>query len=641
MSARRITVPLLIAGQFILLGLDLLVAVLESLFERSHGPFVPPLLIGAHIFLLMVLIRRLGQQRREQMARLRAMNRRLQQALRRAQDLTECSSDLVYETDAQGRFTFISDHNGVKRDTPGIHLGMSIAELRAMDPVTPSSIWEEQIASTLEGKPFRDFQYSVRRTDGRIAYFRVNGVPVRAESGELLGFRGTTRDRTAEVEAMQTLNFQAMHDTLTGLPNRRSIYATMDRYLDPQKGSLAVLLLDLDGFKLVNDLHGHAAGDELLRLVAARLREAVRPGDLVGRLGGDEFAAILAGGDQASAQAVGERILASLSLPFTLDGGTTARIGVSIGVALAPDHGGHPDALMRFADQALYACKHQGGGGLRLPGAPEANKPPAREAPSPALEELRSAATLSAELRLAQERGEFSLVYQPILRCRDGSVAIMETLLRWNSRERGPVPPDVFIPAAEESGLIVPMGAWVLREACQAAARAGGSWRLAVNISPVQFQQPDLGPMIAGILHDSGLAPERLVLELTERMLIHSFSAARETMRRLRAMGVSLALDDFGVGYSNVSCLREFRFDIVKLDRSMLALPAEQRDLVLRSLLGVAQAFRLETVVEGVESAEDWALLRRIGFDGGQGYHLGRPSLSLTAEPAEAAPAPG
>ncbi len=629
MSVQRLAVPLLLAGQFLLLLLDFWLSLPGRAHQGPEGDLRPLLLVLGHAVLLALLAGCLSAYRRAEFRRANALNRQLAQALRRARDLTLCSSDLIWETDAEGRFVYISDHNGVKRDVPGIAVGTSLAELRALDPVTPAEEWDRQLARSIAGEPMRDFQYSARRTDGRLLHFQVNGVPVLDEAGKVVGYRGTTRDRTAEVEALQTLSFQAMHDSLTGLPNRRTLQAAI-RQGTQEDRPLAVVLLDLDGFKTVNDVHGHGAGDQLLCQVATRLRAAIPPSDLAGRLGGDEFAVVLPDVDAAAAEAVGRRILDSLSRPVLLESGVTVRVGVSIGIALGPPHGGDPDGLLRRADQALYEAKHAGGGGIRLhsAGAPASRKAEPASAPEP----HRPAGPLLADLHGAMERHELFLVYQPIFRCQDGALASVEALLRWNSPVRGLVPPDLFIPMAEESGLIVPIGAWVLEQACKAAAAAGGSWRISVNISPIQFQQHDLASAIAGTLRDTGLPPERLLLELTEQIPLSHHPGARETARRLRAMGVSLALDDFGTGFSNISYLRGFRFDLLKFDRSILALPPAQREPVLSALLAIAAAFRLPAVVEGVETPEDWALLCRLGAGYAQGFLLGRPRAGLDPE---------
>ncbi|MBP0446882.1 EAL domain-containing protein [Roseomonas sp. SSH11] len=636
MTRARLAVLLLVPGQVILMLADLLVAIREGLQDGGRDWTLDGLSVLGHVALLLLLVLFLRSSHREHVGRLTAINLKLKQALRRAQDLTECSSDLVWEVDAQGRFTFVSDHRGVHRDVPGVRLGGCVAELRALDPITPAAAWDQQLAANRAGKPFRDFQYSARRSDGSIAHFRVNGVPILDEAGLVVGYRGTTRERTDEVEAMQRLSHLAMHDTLTGLPNRRALYEAIERCTASPDQPAAVLQLDLDGFKMVNDLHGHAAGDELLRLVAGRLRNAARPSDVVGRLGGDEFAAVLGAAGREDARAVGERIVESLSSPFVLNDGTTLRVGASVGVAMMPEDGTTPDHLLRGADRALYEAKHNGGHSLRF--LEPAVEPPAGAAPSAALEAVRSAAALPAALRLAIARGHLSLAFQPIRRCGDGSLVSVEALLRWEDPDRGPVPPDTFIPVAEETGLIIQIGAWVLRRACETAVRAGGEWRIAVNISPVQFQQPDLAGMVANILRETGLPPGRLALELTEQIPLLRFPRAREAVRRLQAMGVQVALDDFGSGFSNIACLREFRFDLVKLDRSILALPPAQRGTVLTALLAVSQSFGLKVVVEGVETTEDWGMLQALGADYAQGYLLGRPAADLALAVPDAFP---
>jgi diguanylate cyclase (GGDEF)-like protein len=624
----KLPLPLLVALQFILLGIGLFVTLPEGWSYLSAA--VPPRasLILAHVLVLILVAWHLHRSRRQQVDRLTALNDQLAQALKRAEDVLECSSDLVWEVDMAGNFTMISDHNQVE----GAPAGLTVDDLVALDPVTPREVWAQLRAGIARGEPFRDFQYSLPRSDGSIAHFMVNGVPIRDATGTLTGFRGTTRDRTVEVEALKALNFQALHDTLTGLPNRRSLARTLETMSAAASGRAAVLLLDLDGFKTVNDLHGHGAGDQLLRLVAARLGAGLRRHDVAARLGGDEFALILMEVEPEQAQEVARRLVKSIAAPYALEEAAHIRIGVSIGIALVPAHGREAEVLLRCADRALYQAKEAGGGAVQVYGAgePAVQAVPAA-APIPALRDLRNLTALPGELQQALAQGELSLHFQPILRCADGQVSGVEALLRWNSPTRGAVPPAVFIPVAEESGLIVPIGAWVLRQACRAAAEAGGRWRLAVNISPVQFGQPELVPLVAGILRDTGLPPERLMLELTEELPLCRFPAAGEKMRKLRAMGIGVALDDFGAGYANLESLRDFRFDLLKVDRCVLALPAAQREAVLAALLATARAFATPVVVEGLEREEDWALVRRLGGEHAQGYHLGRPQPELAA----------
>nr|WP_280842874.1 GGDEF and EAL domain-containing protein [Pararoseomonas baculiformis] len=511
-----------------------------------------------------------------------------------------------------------------------------IADYPARDPITPPEIWARRLAGQAAGEPFRDFQFSLRQSDGSIRHFQSNGVPVRSEAGVLIGFRGTTRDRTREVEVLHELAHQAMHDTLTGLPNRRSIARELEEITEAGNQPAAVLLLDLDGFKTVNDIHGHAAGDALLRLVAERLRGAVRPDDVAGRLGGDEFAVLLRDVDAARVLEIGQRIVGQLSEPYVLPCGTELRVGVSVGGCLTGE--GDADTLLRLADQSLYEAKRRGGNSVRLHGQEAPVQTERRDRAWPegaAMRQLRSAATVPAALQLALEREELSLDFQPMRRVADGRVEGLEALLRWRSAELGPVSPEVFVPVAEETGLIVPIGLWAIEKACEAAV--GGSWRIAVNLSPVQFSQPGLISGIGAILHRTGLQPSRLVLELTERTLTARPGSVREKLRSLRAMGVLLALDDFGTGYSKLASLHDFRFDMVKVDGSVLRIGAPQREPVLCALLDIARAFGAATVVEGVENEAEWRMLGKLGADFAQGRFLGAPRESVAAALAEPA----
>ena len=322
-------------------------------------------LIAGHVLLLMISTLYLAMTWRQHDAHAASLNKQLNQALRKAEDLTECSSDMVWEVDAFGRFTFVSDHNGVMGESWGVRTGMLVTELADLDPVTPRETWRRQIQSNMRGEPFRDFHYSLRRSNGTLAYFCVNGIPIRSEAGELIGFRGTTRDRTTEIEALQSLNHQVLHDTLTGLPNRRYLLKSLDGGTASPGAQIAVLLLDLDGFKTINDVHGHGVGDQLLRLVAGRLSEIVQPVDFACRLGGDEFVIVLFGVDADNATSVAQRVVDALTAPFLIEA-MSIRVGVSIGIALAPNHGPVSSLMLRFADQALYKVKRSGGSGLCL-----------------------------------------------------------------------------------------------------------------------------------------------------------------------------------------------------------------------------------------------------------------------------------
>lgn len=363
---RTYHLPLLLAGQlaFLLVGFG---SEVWQGRQRSATTFEDLIigLIAGHTLLLGVFAWCFNTARREQQIRAAALNKQLSQALRKADDLIECSSDMVWETDAFGRFTFVSDHNGVMGKNWGVRVGMLVTDLADLDPVTDREAWKRQIESNMRSEPFRDFHYSLRRPDGTIAYFCVNGIPIRTEAGELAGFRGTTRDQTAEIEALQILNHQVMHDALTGLPNRRYLLTTLDDLSTFPEPRIALLLLDLDGFKVINDRYGHAVGDQLLRLVAGRLGEIIRSADFACRLGGDEFVIVLSGATTSDARLLAQRVIDALAAPFLIEA-VAVRVGASVGIALAPDHGPVSSLLLSLADHALYEVKRIGGSGLRI-----------------------------------------------------------------------------------------------------------------------------------------------------------------------------------------------------------------------------------------------------------------------------------
>jgi diguanylate cyclase (GGDEF)-like protein len=411
----------------------------------------------------------------------------------------------------------------------------------------------------------------------------------------------------------------ARHDPLTGLPNRAMLAERLERALGARPAGAApraaVLCLDLDRFKEVNDTFGHHAGDELLRQVAERVAAAVRDADLVARLGGDEFAVLLpdAGAD-ADVAAVCQRLLACVREPFRV-AGTAVRVGMSVGAARAPEDGTEPGELLRRADIALYRSKSQGRDGFSFF---------AREMD----ESLRLRREVEAELRDALARDELRLAYQPFYATDGRSLRGVEALLRWDHPTRGPMAPGFFVPIAEEGDLILPLGEWVLRRACQDAARWPGL-TVAVNLSPQQVRSGAIADTVRRTLDAAGLEPGRLELEVTEGVLMDTSERTRRTLAELRALGVRVALDDFGTGYSSLSYLRRFDFDRLKIDRSFVHnLPAADGAAIVRAVVELGRALGMSVTAEGVETREQHRLLREMGCDEMQGFLFGRPAAA-------------
>jgi diguanylate cyclase (GGDEF)-like protein len=426
------------------------------------------------------------------------------------------------------------------------------------------------------------------------------------------------RDISERKEAAARIAHLAYHDALTGLPNRAVFNDHLARAVaraGDAREPLAVLCVDLDGFKAVNDIHGHPAGDELLIEVAHRLRAVVRGDELVARLGGDEFAIVQQGGSQPGhAGLLSERIVGALGEPFAV-GIQTARISASIGVAVFPANADNPLDLVRNADMALYRAKAEGRGLTRFYEA--------------AMDEaLRQRRQLEADLRLALANGELRLHYQPLAELGSGAIIGFEALLRWTHPQLGAISPEMFVRLAEESGLIVKLGEWVLREACGEAARWTPALKLSVNLSPLQFLQDDLVGAIERVLGDTGLDPARLELEVTEGLLIKDAPGALAILQRLKALGVQISMDDFGTGYSSLSYFRMFPFDKVKIDRSfvgdMIANP--QALAIIRSVIGLGHGLGVPVVAEGVETSAQLEALRAEGCDQVQGYLIARPN---------------
>nr|WP_242481610.1 EAL domain-containing protein [Paracraurococcus ruber] len=418
--------------------------------------------------------------------------------------------------------------------------------------------------------------------------------------------------------ALDRAAYLSAHDLLTGLPNR-TLFADRLRQAVAQSRRagqpLAVLCLDLDRFKEVNDALGHAGGDRLLCEATQRLSGCLRESDTLARLGGNEFAVIQPRASRPQdAEALARRIIAAIAAPFAIDG-QRVTIGVSVGIALSqPGQAIDPLQLLKDADLALFQAKGRRRGDLCF-FSPEMNR------------RLTERRALETDLRIALSEGQFRLHYQPQVDLPSSRVIGAEALLRWDRPGHGNVPPGQFIPLAEETGLVAGIGAWTLREACREASTWPDGLTVAVNVSAVQFRFPGLFETVAAALADSGLAPQRLELEITEGVLLQDNGETLAVLERLRGLGVKIAMDDFGTGYSSLGYLQKFVFDKIKIDRSFISSLGQDpnSDAIVRAVVGISRSLGVRANAEGVESAEQARMLMREGCGEVQGYLFGRP----------------
>jgi diguanylate cyclase (GGDEF)-like protein/PAS domain S-box-containing protein len=541
----------------------------------------------------------------------------------RFSDVVEASGEYVWEADTQWRYTYLSARvEAVLGYMRAELLGrtprdfMPLGEARALDE------WFERDAR--EGQPFRDLVHRSIAKSGKVVWQQVSGMPVHDAQGKLAGYRGTGADVTARKQAEERIQYLATRDALTSLPNRallgdRAAQAILAAARS--RGMLAVLLIDLDRFKLVNDSLGHRAGDALLRAVAERLSNTLRREDTLARTGGDEFVLLWDGLKTAQdAALVAQRVQSILQRPFTLEG-RALNVTASIGVAIYPEDGRDFSELLKNADTALYDAKDAGRNGFRF-------FSPALH--TRAVERL----TLESDLRGALARGELQLRWQPVVR--DDAVVGAEVLVRWNHPQRGLLRPDAFIPQAEECGLIRAVGEWTLERALSQIGAwqrvlPGAPW-FALNVSALELAQGDeYVARLSDALAAHGVPAARLELEVTERVLMAHLPESVETLRRIGALGVRLAIDDFGTGYSSLAYLRRLPIDKLKIDRGFLReLESSSGDaMIVETIAAMAKGLGLQVAAEGVETEAQLRLLRSVGCEEWQGH--------LYSEPLEAA----
>jgi diguanylate cyclase (GGDEF)-like protein/PAS domain S-box-containing protein len=551
---------------------------------------------------------------------LQERERALRESKENYRDVVNSVKEIIFQTNAAGQWTFL---NSTWVEIAGVEVQQAIGQSMAdifVEEDRPRALHAMDSLLRQEAEDCR-FEVRYRRQDGSLGWFDVALRVRRDEAGEFAGTSGTIDDITEQKRAEERIQFLAYHDALTQLPNRMLAH---DRFqhatavADRSHARVALLFLDLDNFKTINDSLGHLTGDELLKEVGRRLTECVRETDTISRLGGDEFLVILSSLPDADAIApVLVKLLARMVEVFEIDE-LELNTSASIGIALYPDDGADFQVLLQKADMAMYRAKDAGRNTYRFFDD---------QMNVEAVEHLR----MRNGLRKALAREEFVLHYQPQIDIASGALIGAEALIRWNHPEMGMVPPGRFIPIAEDSGLIVPIGEWVLYEACRQAAAWGKAGvhglMIAVNLSAVQFRRGEIEQSVIRALEGSGLDPALLELELTESILITDSENVLATVQRLKRLGVKLSIDDFGTGYSSLSYLKRFQVDKLKIDQSFvrdLVTDAEDAAIV-RAIIQMAGSLGLTTIAEGVETNEILGLLSDFGCDEAQGYYFARP----------------
>jgi diguanylate cyclase (GGDEF)-like protein/PAS domain S-box-containing protein len=531
-----------------------------------------------------------------------------------------------WETGRDGTLAYISESvaKALGRDPDDV-IGRPFTDLISTETADGSATSERTLGFYLSSHvAFQDLV--VRAKTKTEIWWSITGRPIHDDIGRFFGFRGFASDLTQMRQSEVELDRLARQDALTGLANRQALRRALD---DAMVGSVrrkhrcSMFLLDLDRFKAVNDTLGHPAGDTLLRLVALRLRDVIGKAGQVGRLGGDEFEVVLpAISDKKELSNLAQGIIDSLSRPYTING-TAVSIGASVGIVTSDYDDRSSDDLMRDADLALYAAKAAGKGCYRF-------------FESAMHEAARQRQLMESDLRVALEKGQLHLAYQPCVDSLSEAVTGFEALIRWSHPERGPVSPVEFIPLAEEIGLIDEIGEWVLRTACAEAAKWPEHVSVAVNLSPIQFKSPALPTVVRMVLGDTQFAAHRLELEITEGVFLSNDDHVHDMIASLKAIGVKLALDDFGTGYSSLSYLQRVPFDKIKIDQSFVRGAASssatnRNAAIIRAIITLAETLGMDTCAEGVETHDDLQLIRELGVSMVQGYIFGQPAPAETA----------
>jgi diguanylate cyclase (GGDEF)-like protein len=556
--------------------------------------------------------------------RLKQLKRRIeidwnaQRASRFIEEFEQAGRGWFWETTGRGALSYVSDQLAADLKTPASELiGRPFNDLIGTDDSESGGTSERTLGFHLSARlPFTDV--TVRAKTAADIWWSLSGTPSFDEYGRFLGFRGIGTDLTERRRSEQEINRLAKYDALTSLPNRTLMRRTLDEALQSKNGApaagCALFLIDLDRFKNVNDTLGHPVGDALLKQVAQRLTSVMGEKGQIGRLGGDEFKAVLPGQDQTSLASLAERLIQQVSMPYMIEGHNIS-IGASVGIAIAPPGENCADSLIRNADLALYSAKAAGRGTFCF-FAPEMHT------------EAQDRQMLENDLRKAIGRGELQLVFQPVVNAQTEELSGFEALVRWHHPTRGVISPSLFIPLAEESGLILQVGEWVLRTACLEAAKWPENIRVAVNLSPIQFSEASLPATIVSALANAQIQPRQLELEITEGVFLVESETTDDMFAKLKSIGVRLALDDFGTGYSSLGYLKKTPFDKIKIDQSFVrgaAKKGSRNAAIIRAIVTLAEDLGMDTTAEGAETHDELTLIRELGCSHIQGYIFGRP----------------
>lgn len=531
-----------------------------------------------------------------------------------------------WETDALGTLSYVSRQLADDfHCEPEALLGRQFTDLLSVDQESESMEERKTLGFHLSARfPFSDVVVSPASEED--VHWSLSGNPIFDERGRFLGFRGIGADLTEQRRSEREISRLARFDSLTGLPNRAMMRQTLEEALRNaahRRKGCALFMIDLDRFKNVNDTLGHPIGDALLREVAERLKSVMGNHGQVGRLGGDEFQAVLPGADDIGLlESLARTLIEHASRPYMVEGHKVS-IGASVGIAIGDPGRASADALVRNADLALYAAKAAGRGKHCL-------YQPSMHS------EAAERQLLENDLRQAIERGELSVHYQPIVRAAEEEISGFESLVRWQHPTRGAISPSKFVPLAEEAGLIDKIGEWVLRTALDEAAHWPDHVRVAVNLSPLQFNDPEVVDMVRRHLSDTGVRADRLELEITEGVFLAEGDSTDDTFARLKELGVRLALDDFGTGYSSLGYLKKAPFDKIKIDQSFVRGAASssatnRSAAIIRAIVALAETLGMDTCAEGVETHDDLQLIRELGVGMVQGYIFGQPAPAETA----------